>query len=95
MKKKATLVLVLALILNALMPMSAFADSQVALSAELSATTMIVGAEETVSYEIELPRQSNVNNLQLEISYDTSVLEATATQTLFSKFNSEDNPDLN
>lgn len=95
MKKKATLVLVLALILNALMPMSAFADSQVALSAELSATTMIVGAEETVSYEIKLPIQSNVNNLQLEISYDTSVLEATATQTLFSKFNSEDNPDLN
>ncbi len=95
MKKKAALVLVLALILNALMPMSAFADSQVALSAELSATTMIVGAEETVSYEIKLPMQSNVNNLQLEISYDTSVLEATSTQTLFSKFNSEDNPDLN
>lgn len=95
MKKKAALVLALALILNALMPMSAFADSPVALSAELSATTMIVGAEETVSYEIKLPTQSNVNNLQLEISYDTSVLEATATQTLFGKFNSEDDPELN
>ena len=95
MKKKAALVLALALILNALMPMSAFADSPVALSAELSATTMIVGAEETVSYEIKLPTQSNVNNLQLEISYDTSVLGATATQTLFGKFNSEDDPELN
>lgn len=95
MKKKAALVLALALILNALMPMSAFADSPLALSAELSATTMIVGAEETVSYEIKLPTQSNVNNLQLEISYDTSVLEATATQTLFGKFNSEDDPELN
>lgn len=95
MKKKAALILALVLMLDAFMPVSALADNSVALSATLSATTMTTGAGETVSYEIALPVQSNVNNLQLEINYDNTVLEAISTQTLFGKFNDEDYPDLN
>ena len=70
MKKKAALLLVLALLLNVMMPMSSFAENTVVLSDSLSSDTMTIGKEETITYELSLPAESNINNLQLEIHYD-------------------------
>lgn len=95
MKKKAALALALILMLNAIMPLSSLADSSVALSATVTATTMTIGAGETITYEVALPTKSNVNNLQIEINYDNTVLEAISSQTLFSKFNNEEDESLN
>ena len=86
MKKKAALLLVLALLLNVMMPMSSFAENTVVLSDSLSSDTMTIGKEETITYELSLPAESNINNLQLEIHYDKDVIEATSTSKLFNKF---------
>ena len=95
MKKKAALLLVLALLLNVMMPMSSFAENTVVLSDSLSSDTMTIGKEETITYELSLPAESNINNLQLEIHYDKDVIEATSTSKLFNKFNNEEDAELN
>lgn len=95
MKKKAALLLALALLLNVMMPMSSFAENTVVLSDSLSSDTMTIGKEETITYELSLPAESNINNLQLEIHYDKDVIEATSTSKLFNKFNNEEDAELN